>query len=121
MNYPDTVKLATTTPDMYGDRTVTVLTEVPASFIKRAGVTHGENTEGETSDAAVYLLPSHATVLENQDKLEGMYIISEPFGEENWYRIISVNVAERKLLNNAIDNVYCRLEKVAGLAYATVS
>lgn len=113
MKYPDTVKLATTSPDGYGDRTVTFLADIPAAFIKRAGVTHADNSEGETSDAAVYLLPSNATVLEKKDDLEGMYIQYN----SNWYRISSANIAERKLLNNAIDNVYCRLDKVAGLAY----
>lgn len=117
MRYPDTVKLATTTTDGYGDRTVTVLDEVPAAFIKRAGITQGENREAETSDAAVYLLPTHAKVLEKKDELEGMYIMVEPYGDNNWYRISSANVAQRKLLNNAIDNIYCRLQKVAGLAY----
>ena len=119
MRYPDTVKLATTTTDGYGDRTVTVLDEIPATFIKRAGIMQGENREAETSDAAVYLLPTHAKVLENKDDLEGMYIIVEPYGENNWYRISSVNIAQRKLLNNAIDNIYCRLQKVAGLAYVS--
>ena len=117
MRYPDTVKLATTTTDGYGDRTVTVLDEIPATFIKRAGITQGENREAETSDAAVYLLPTHAKVLEKKDELEGMYIIVEPYGDNNWYRISSANIAQRKLLNNAIDNIYCRLQKVAGLAY----
>lgn len=121
MKYPDTIKLATTTQDGYGDRSVTVLDEIPAAFIKRAGITHDTNTEGETSDAAVYLLPTNAKVIDKKDDLEGMYIIVSPFSANNWYRIISVNVAERKLLNNTIDNVYCRLQKVAGLAYVLVS
>ena len=119
MNYPDTVKLASgTTTDGYGDKTVTVLSEVPAAFIRRAGIQHEDGMDSETTDATVYLLPTHAKVLENIDKLEGMYIIADPFGQDNWYRIESANVAERKLLNNTIDNVYCRLQKVAGLAYA---
>ena len=117
MRYPDTVKLATTTTDGYGDRTATVLDEIPASFIKRASVVAGDNREAETSEAAVYLLPTHAKVLEKKDDLEGIYIIVEPFSANNWYRISSANIAERKLLDNTIDNVYCRLQKVAGLAY----
>lgn len=117
MRYPDTVKLATVSTDGYGDKTVESVEEIPAAFIKRAGVLHNNNTEGETTDAAVYLQPTNATVLEHKDELEGMYIVAPPFSENNWYRITSANIAERKLLNNAIDNVYCRLEKVAGLAY----
>lgn len=118
MKYPDTVKLATTTSDGYGDKTVTVLDEIPAAFIKRASVVHSDNMDAETSDATVYLLPTNEQVIAVKDDLEGMYIIVAPFGSGNWYRISSANIAERKLLNNAIDNVYCRLEKVAGLAYA---
>lgn len=121
MTYPDTIKLATVTSDGYGDRTVNAVDEIPASFIKRHGLDHSDNSEGETSDAAVYLLPTHATVLSNIDKLEGMYVHSAPYSNDTWYRISSVNVAERKLLNNALDNVYCRLEKVAGLPYVSVS
>ena len=121
MKYPDTIKLATTTKDGYGDRTVTAVTEIPACFVKRASVRHDNNTEGEVSDAAVYLLPTNEVVLEKKDDLEGMYIIVSPYSTGSWYRIISVNIAERKLLNNTIDNVYCRLEKVAGLAYVLVS
>lgn len=117
MKYPDTVRLATTTVDGYGDKTVTILDEVQAAFVRRAGISHGSNTEGETSDAAVYLAPNNAVVLNNKDNLEGMYILAEPFSDENWYKISSANIAERKLLNNAIDNIYCKLEKVAGMAY----
>lgn len=113
MKYPDVVKLATVTSDGYGDRTVVNLVDVVACFVKRAGYLHGANSEGETSDAAVYLLPTDANVLAKKDDLEGMYILSE----NSWYRIRSVNIAQRKLLNNVIDNVYCRLEKVAGMPY----
>lgn len=117
MRYPDTVKLVAVTSDGYGDRTPSSIDEVPASFIRRAGIERGVNNEGESSDAAVYLLHTHPVVLANLDTLEGMYIHAEPFSDDSWYRVITATVAERKLLNNVIDNVYCRLEKVAGLAY----
>lgn len=121
MNYPDTIKLATTTPDGYGDKTVTVLDDVSASFIQRSGISHENHADGDTSDAAVYLYPTNATVLSHRKDLEGMYILVEPFADDQWYRISHANFAERKLLNNAIDNVYCKLDKVAGLAYVYIS
>lgn len=121
MNYPDTIRLATTTSDGYGDKTVTVLDDIPASFIQRSGVSHENHADGDISDAAVYLLPTNATVLLHRRDLEGMYILAEPFTDSQWYKISHANFAERKLLNNAIDNVYCKLEKVAGLAYVFVS
>ena len=118
MNYPDIIKLASgTSVDGYGDRTVTLTEEIPAAFIRRAGTDHSDGADAETTNATVYLFPTHSAVLSRLDDLEGMYLLASPFGQSNWYKIESANVAERKLLNNAIDNVYSRLQKVAGLAY----
>jgi hypothetical protein len=58
----------------------------------------------------------------NVYRLEGMYIVANPLGgsqNQSWYRITHVTVGQRKLLNNAIDNVYCLLEKEAGAPYVT--
>ena len=117
MKYPDTVRLATTASDGYGDKTVTVVDEIPAAFIRRKGYTHATNSEGETSDATVYLLPNHPTVLSKMNNLEGMLLQLSPYSNENWYRIAGVTIGERKLLDNALDNVHCTLQKVAGVAY----
>lgn len=122
MKLVDTVKLATTTSDGYGDKTVTILTEVDSLFIQRTAVVHESNTEGVESDATVYLDPQNAVVLENAYRLEGMYIIAQPFGQsdtESWYEIVGVNVGQRKLLNNVVENIHCSLNKVAGLAYVS--
>lgn len=116
----DTVKLATTTVDGYGDKTVSVLTEVKSLFIQKTAIIHSNNTDGITSDATIYLDPTNTVVLANAFRLEGMYIISQPFGQsigESWYRISNVTVGQRKLLNNAVDNIHCNLDKIANLAY----
>lgn len=120
MKLIDTVKLATTTVDGYGDKAVTVLTEVKALFIQKSSIMHSENADSITSDATVYLDPLNTIVLTNAFRLEGMYIIAQPFGQltqESWYQITNVTVGQRKLLNNAVDNIHCSLKKVAGLAY----
>lgn len=121
MKYPDTIRLATTAPDGYGDKTVTAFDEIPASFARRKGYAHATNSEGETSDATVYLLPTNSAVLSKKNNLEGMLLQLAPYSDDNWYRISSVDIAERKLLDNVIDNVYCRLQKVAGVAYVSIS
>lgn len=124
MKLVDTVRLATTTSDGYGDKTVTVLTDVSSLFVQRTSVEHNDNIEGVASDAAVYLDPTNEVVLDNAYRLEGMYIISQPFGQaqsESWYRIVGVNVGQRKLLDNTVENIYCQLQKVAGMAYVSVS
>lgn len=122
MTYTDTVKLATTTTDGYGDHTVQVLANVKALFIQRTGFEHAASIEGVSSDAIVYLDPRDETVLSNSYRLEGMYVIAQPFGQtqtESWYRITGVNVGQRKLLNNVVDNIHCTLQKVAGLPYVS--
>lgn len=128
MRLIDTVRLATTDSDGYGDKTAVALADVKSLFVQRTSYQHANNMEGLASDAAVYLDPSNPVVLENLSRenkdgrigLEGMYIIAQPFGTpvgESWYRIARVNIGQRKLLNNKIDNIYCRLEKVARLPY----
>lgn len=115
MKYPDTVQLATTTLDGYGDRTVTVLTECGANFIRRKGVARDSNADGIVSDATVYLDPKNAVVTAKIDELEGMYIKYR----NEWYSVSQATVAERKLLDNTIDNIHCSLQKEAGAPYVT--
>lgn len=122
MKLVDTVKLATTTTDGYGDKTVTVLTDVKSLFVQRTSVDHNTNAEGVQSSAVVYLDPKNQIVLDNAYRLEGMYIIAQPFGQsqnESWYKILDVNVGQRKLLNNVVENIHCTLVKTAGLAYVS--
>lgn len=115
MRLRDTVELVTTSVDGYGDRQVEVLTESKALFIQRSGLTRGTHSDGITSDAAVYLDSENPIIIENLSELEGMYITANPFGKKMWFRVQSANVAQRKLIDNRIDNIYCRLERVAEL------
>lgn len=122
MTLTDTVKLATTTTDGYGDKSVAVLTDVKCLFIQRTSLNHTSNADGVQSDATVYLDTKNQIVLDNSYRLEGMYIIAQPFGQtqqESWYQIIAVQVGQRKLLNNEVENIHCQLQKVAGLAYVS--
>lgn len=116
----DTVKLATTSADMYGDETVEVLATVRALFVQRTGMQHEDGMDSYQSDAIVYLDPKDPNVLSNGYRLEGLYVIANPFGQteqEAWYKIVGVNVGQRKLLDNTVDNIHCDLQKVAGIPY----
>lgn len=122
MKYVDTVQLATVTTDGYGDKDVTILSDAKAVFIQRTGVDHALNADNITSDAAVYLDPANSVVNANLYRLEGMYVVASPFGDSrnnSWYRITHVTVGQRKLLDNAIENIYCLLEKEAGAPYVS--
>lgn len=117
MRYPDKVKLVAFTADGYGDKTISTSADIPALFVRRSMIVQGLNMEGEASDAAVYLDHKNSFVLDRKKDLEGMYVEYD----EEYYRIARVNIAERKLLNNRIDNIYCRLEKSVGPKNANIS
>lgn len=124
MRYPDTVQLATTTTDGYGDKTVTVLTNSKALFVEKTAIQQNASAADIISDATVYLDPTNEIVKGNLYRLEGMYIIAKPFGgdvSDSWYRVQHVTVAQHKLLGNRIDNIHCHLEKESGVPYATTN
>lgn len=116
----DTVKLVETSKaDMYGDRNVVILSEVKALFISGSGYIREANSESETTSAHVYLDKHHPEIKGRGYKgIEGMYIIANPFnveGADSWYRIENVDVGQRKLLANDVNNVHAFLKKIAPL------
>lgn len=116
MTLKDTVQLAETSSNGYGDATVNVLTDVASLFLQSSGKAHSTNVDIANSDAHVYLDINNPVLLERGYKIEGMYIKANPFGaeeDESWYRITRVVVGQRKLLANNVDNVHAYLEKVA--------
>ena len=120
----DTVKLAETSSDMYGDKVATVLTDVKALFIQSTGAQRGTNTEIISSDAHVYLDKNNSEIKGRGYRIEGMYIIANPFGiqdDESWFRIERVEVGQRKLLANDVNNVHAFLKKVAKMEVENVS
>ena len=114
----DTVQLAETVSDGYGDKRVVVLDTIPALFLQSTGSGHTSNADYIDSDAHVYLDHNNIELSSRGYRIEGMYIIANPFGsnmDASWYRIERVVVGQRKLLDNNIDNVHCFLRKVAKL------
>lgn len=120
----DTCQLATTVSDGYGDKTVELLTEIDCLFLQSTTSSHSSNTDVIEADAHVYLDPENDAILEKAYRLEGLYLIINPFGGDNnksWYRITRVVVGQRKLLDNDVDNVHCFLRKVAAQEILNVS
>lgn len=111
----DVVQLAETTSDGYGDKVVTVLTDVDALFLQNSGNAHSNNADISNSDAHVYLDPWNEVLTDLGYRIEGKYIVANLFGasdEKSWYRITKVVVGQRKLLDNDVDNVHAFLRKV---------
>lgn len=112
----DTVQLAETTHNGYGDVSIAVLTDVASLFLQSTGQSHSANVDIANADAHVYLDINNPILVERGYRIEGMYIKANPFGAENsesWYKITRVVVGQRKLLDNNVDNVHAYLQKVA--------
>jgi len=124
LDYKDTVQLVKVkrSSDGYATEVIDELVDVNALFLANTGWVHGQNQSGVTSDAQVYLDPENDFVLDNYNRLEGMLLIYNKFGEDEgdaWYRIESVIVGEDKLLDNQIDNIQCSLKKTTEINYVS--
>jgi len=120
----DTCQLAEISTDGYGDRNVELLTTVDCLFLQSTGNSHSNNVEIATSDAHVYLDIENSAIKDRGYRIEGMYVLVNPFGadnDESWYKITRVVVGQRKLLNNEVDNVHAFLQKVSNPGYNVVS
>lgn len=112
----DTCQLATISTDGYGDRTIDLSTEVDCLFLQSSGYTHTNNVDLMSSDAHVYLDIENPVIYSTGFRLEGRYLLINPFGaddDKSWYRVSNVEVGQRKLLNNEVDNVHAFLQRVA--------
>lgn len=120
----DIVQIAETVSDGYGDKTVSILTDINACFLQGSGNTHANNADVSEADAHVYLDIDNPILVERGYRIEGMYIVADPFGQdtdESWYRVTRVKVGQRKLLGNDVDNVHAFLKKVAKQEVVNVS
>lgn len=112
----DVVTLAEGVSTGYGDTRLRILGECDALFLQSTGRGHYSNVEMNEADAHVYLDIDNPIVLDRGYRLEGLYVLSNPFGGEDdksWYKITRVQVGQRKLLDNDVDNVHAFLKSTA--------
>lgn len=110
---PDTGYIASLTKDGYGDVTISVMNEIACAFFQQFSQEQATNQELTQSDAYAYLDIDNAYIKSLGYKLEGLYFKINPFGADQWYVITSVEVGQRKLLTNEVNNVLINLQIVA--------
>ena len=117
--YKDTVKLVeTTAPDGYGDIEPVVLTDLACDFFQTIGHGHSNHVDIVNADAHAYIDYNNPEVVARAFRLEGMYIVANPFNApeaESWYRVTTVRIGQDKLRRNKIDNVHIYLKKSEAL------
>lgn len=118
LEYKDPLLLIETGQDGYGDNAILHVEHINGLFRLGASQSEMNYVEALGTDAHVYLDIENQFVKENAYRLEGMYIVANLHGgRENqaWYKISSCILGQRKLLENDLNNIHCRLTKCAAL------
>jgi hypothetical protein len=110
---PDTAYIVTLARNGYGDADVSELHAIKCAFFQQFSQEQAANEEIIQSDAYAYLDIDNTFIKGLGYQLQGFYFKINVFGAEQWYTITSVQVAQRKLLTNQVNNVLVNLQVVA--------
>lgn len=110
---PDTAYIASLSENGYGDVSVIDENEIACAFFDSFSREDGQNQELTQSGAYAYLDIDNAYIKNLGYKLQGLYFRISPFDIEQWYIIATVEVAQRKLLTNEVNNVLISLQVAA--------
>jgi hypothetical protein len=110
---PDTAYIASSSKDGYGDVTVLEENEVKCAFFNQFSQQQAGNQELTQSDAYAYLDVDNDFIKNLGYQLQGMYLKTNVFGVDQWFIITTVEVAQRKLLTNQVNNVLVNLQVAA--------
>lgn len=114
LEYQDTIRIIEVTVNRYGDEAIGDEAEVAAIFEQNTGWAHGGNQTDVTSTTRAFVDPENSFVQEKFQRLEGMLVVAQPFGEafgDAWYRITDVTAARDTQFDNVIDNIALTLKK----------
>lgn len=115
LNYPDTATFVLVESTGYGnDKESQQQVDVPVIFIQSTGFVRAGFQENVDADAICFPDFTNGFIVDNHNRLEGMYIRMPLFGAtaaESWYKVESATVNRDHLLGNQIDNVELRLKK----------
>lgn len=119
LEYKDTVTIVSVSSAGYSsNKTVVSQEEISCTFLQDTSFIRTNFRDDLDSDAVIYPDPKSDFVLDNFNRLEGMYILAPLFGAANadsWYKITQVTVNRDHLLNNRIDNIECLLKKTRAI------
>jgi len=115
LDYPDTALFVSVTSGGYSNnKTMEAQVLVPVIFLQNTGFARGSFQDTFDADAICYPDPLNDFVIENNNRLEGMYILMQLYEstvEQSWFKIEKVSVNRDHLLSNTIDNISLALKK----------
>lgn len=107
---PDTAYIVALKHNGYGDASISSQSEIACAFFQSFNNLESANVELTQSDAYAYLDVNNSFIKNLGYKLQGLYFKKEQFGTDQWYIITTVEVAQRKLLTNEVNNVLINLQ-----------
>lgn len=118
--YPDTATFVKVSSGGYSNsKTMESQDDVPVIFIQNTIFERANYQDATDSDATCFPDPTNDFVVNNHNRLEGMYILAPLFDasdDEGWYKIERVTVNRDHLLENEIDNIELSLRKARPIA-----
>lgn len=113
--YQDTATFVKTASNEYGnDKVVLSQDEVGVIFLQNTQFSRSNYQEAVDADAICYPDPNSDFIVDNFNRLEGMYILAPLFGAADttsWYKVTDVTINRDHILDNEIDNIELRLKK----------
>lgn len=107
---PDTAYIIALNRNGYGDASISSVNEIACAFFDQFNQQRTTNQELTQSDAYAYLDKDNAFIKGLGYMLQGLYFKINIFGIDHWYIITTVEVAQRKLLTNEVNNVLITLQ-----------
>lgn len=111
----DKVRIINATVDGYGDAVVLDQKIIKGAFFPGTSTNHVNDTDMiEAYDAHCYVDETDPFVVENNGRLEGMYLVFSLYHKvtrDDWYLIKDVKPGITKIRDNKINNLHCFLQK----------
>lgn len=115
LHYPDTATFVKVTSTGFGNtKVVESMDYVNVIFVQNTQYRRDPFQDGLDSDALCFPDPCNSFVVDNYNRLEGMYVLMPLYGAPDdiaWFKIINVTVNRDHLIDNSIDNIELRLKK----------
>lgn len=117
LTYKDPARIVRLAADEYGDMTV-VQDQASILTLFLYGMSSNQNdyVDNIGTDAHVYLDINNSFILRNMERVEGMYLVFNRYGEDSWYKIERAKVGRTVLTDNVDNCLHCFLSKSAALA-----
>lgn len=116
LTYKDPAVIYNLKRDVYGDETIVAdSADIKCLFLYSMSESHSGFVDDISTNAHAYLDIGNPFIQKNLYRLEGMYLVFNRYGEDNWYRIERAVIGRTVLTDNMDNNIHVYLSKSAAM------